>query len=281
MYTHTFAMSVSLVPNKATVSIGEEFYVDLIFNTENKNINGIETTLTYDSETVLFVRAENGQSFITHWIVSPIITSPGSISLSGITPNGFSGFLNSSEIYDRTGNISRLVFSPKKSGQSVIVVNRTLVTENDGEGTPATINPAQVVISIGVDIINSEYKLIDIHKPILSAEIVKDQNLYNGQMTLVFNAIDKDSGIEGIYIKKNKEWIRITNPYTLEAKTSRGILTVKAVDFSGNTATERFFLPGYGSFWFYIILATVVLGVLIGFRFLYKSYGKNKFKKII
>lgn len=271
------AAEVLMVSSNNNPGIGEEFYVDVILRTESANINGIEGSISFDDSAVSFIRSENGKSFINYWIENPKIQSSGKIFFSGIVPNGFSGFLNEQDNENAgTGNITRLVFSGKKTGSSSIVLDNSLVTVNNGEGSILNLPVSRYVINIS-DVNNpTKYNLIDLNSPELTAQIVTDENLYQGAKTLVFNAIDKESGISGVYVKIKGDWVEIDNPFSLPQSGIKGILTVKAVDFSGNISVKRFFLPGYGRNSFVALIVILLISSFFGIRFLYYTYAKNK-----
>ncbi len=274
---NTFAAEIKIQSENNNPALEQEFYLDLVLDTGSVSINGIEGSVSFDSEMISFVRSENSKSFITHWINSPAIFSPNVIKFAGITPNGFAGFLNNLKPDESgSGNITRLIFRPIKSGETFVNVENSIVTLNDGEGTINEIKKISKSINISNNIKKESYNTFDTKSPELTAEIVTDQNLYNNQKTLVFNAIDKESGIQGVYLKAGKEWLLITNPFLLNQDDLRGVLTIKAVDFAGNDIVKRFFLPGYSKNVLYITLGILGLIILWALRFFYRIYAKNK-----
>lgn len=273
--SRAIASEIKIFPGNNNPSIGQEFYVDLVLDTGGITINGLEGTINFNPEMLGFVRSENSKSFITHWIINPGITNPGVIKFSGIVPNGFSGFFNSTN-QANNGNIMRLVFRPILPGGTNISISDSFATLNDGEGTISKINKVESSININNSKKEESYSTFDVISPELNAEIVTDPNLYENKKTLVFNATDKESGVEGVYLKKNGEWIQITNPHLLEENRLQGILTMKAVDFSGNSTTKRFFLPGYSKNLLYGVVTVLAILTVLFFRFLYQLYAKNK-----
>ncbi len=270
------ASEIKIYPSNTSPAINQEFFVDLVLDTAGESINGIEGNISFDPKTLVFVRSENSKSFITHWIVSPSVSSSGLIKFSGIVPNGFIGFFNSGTDDTSKGNIMRLVFKPIKSGNAIISVSDSFTTLNNGEGTVSTNIVVSSLINISSDIKEESYNTFDVISPQLNAEIVSDPNLYDNKKTLVFNAVDKESGIEGVYLKKNKEWVFISNPFLLEESELQGILTIKAVDFAGNSTVKRFLIPGYSKNFLYGLILVLIILTALSIRFLYKVYAKNK-----
>jgi hypothetical protein len=271
------AADLILVPSKDNVAIGEEFYVDIKINIGDESINGIEGVILYDNTQLEFVRSLNSKSFITHWINEPKNAENGRIIFSGIEPNGFGGFLNKPSDTPNNGVITRIVFKPIREGSSVVGVQNVFTTANDGEGSIVELKAVGSLVQVNGNVNNVAYNVVDINNPILTAEIIKDENLYNGTTTLVFNAIDKDSGVEGVYVKIKKDWVKINNPYELKSHNSGAVLVVKAVDYAGNSNVVRFLLPGYGVNLYngIAVLLIIVIAVVL-FRYLYKKYVKNK-----
>ncbi len=271
-YGFANAEVVLLVPNSNNVSISEEFYVDIYINTEGASINAIESNLNFDEDILEFSRFDNSQSIITHWISSKIIDK-GSFQIAGVTPNGFSGFLNEPSLLNR-GNIGRAFFIPKKQGTAIITFNNVEVARNDGMGTLIKPNSVSAVVQINSQIKDKRFEINDANKPTLEVKIVKDELLYNGENVIIFNAIDKETGIKGVYIKSKGEWIRIDSPYSLESNKNI-FVKIKAVDFADNEEIHTLFnsdIPRVYLFIFLILIAVVIV--------VFKKNAKNKIFKI-
>lgn len=237
---NVLAFNVNIKANNNT-AVGSEFYVDVFVNTDDVSINGVEGNILYDSNLASIIRIETGESFISNWIEFP--KSNGDIiHFAGITPNGFTSFINLNTGQKSDGKIARFVFKAVKGGTFNINTKNIFVTYNDGEGTIKPVTDYNYQINIGKDGNIEKYTQGDSISPTIIAYIIVDANLYNGEKTLVFNAIDKESGIENVYLKqKNGDWKIITSPYLLDNGDKKGIITLRAVDFSGNEKIIRVF----------------------------------------
>jgi len=269
-----FAYDVSILKNIESVSTGSEFYVDLILNTDGNSINGIEGSVIFDTKKAKFIRSETGQSFITNWIESPYLLD-NTIVFSGIVPNGFTNFTDLATGQKTKSKIARLVFLATSDGDFLLNTKNITVAANDGEGSITKINDTQENIKITNTGEIKSYSFEDVIKPTIIVEIVKDANLFEGRDTLIFNAIDKESGIEGVYLKNKKgEWIKINSPYLLEESVRKGIITLRAVDFSGNYKSISIF-PNIKN----TILHTNVLYVILIIGLIIFFYIKRNAKK--
>lgn len=265
-FTNTaFAQSVSFTSSNENPAIGEEFYIDLNLETNNKNINAIESELSFDKNLLKLNRFDTSKSFITHWIDQ--LKNENSIKIAGIVPNGFGGYINNPIL----GNVTRLYFTPVKSGPALVNVSNTFVTENDGNGTVLPINPVSFLINISSEVKNKNIEIKDFIKPELEAFILKNSLINDNKPMLVFNVIDKDSGLEGVYVKSKTGWQKIQSPYSLDTFEYRGILTIKAVDFAGNETIKRFIAYRNSNFIYYILIFALGLSIFVFFK-------KNVFK---
>lgn len=236
--SHALASTEILSVSKDKVGRGEQFYVDVLLDPQDVSINGVEGSIKFPENLLSFVRAEEGKSIITFWIQKPT-SNNGAISFAGIIPSGFSGFIDPFNSTTKApGLIIRLVFEAKSTGGATIEAPSLTLTLNDGEGT--TLNTPPTSTYVYVD--NSEnkvlYKTPDTTSPTLSAYITRDENLFNNRYTLVFQAEDKESGIESVMIKEGShDWKKIESPYLLEDQSRHNIINVRATNFSGNTFT--------------------------------------------
>ena len=111
----------------------------------------------------------------------------------------------------------------------------------------------------------------------------KKNKQWNGKWFLVFNAQDKDSGIDNYKILENRKW-KIENgnweiaesPYLLKDQELKSRIYVKAVDKSGNERIAEV-LPQNPPKWYenYLIFIIIILGAVIGYA-LIKKKNKNE-----
>ena len=274
--TKVDASSVILSPSKHNVNIGEQFYVDIFNDPQDSSINGIDGTIHFNVDHITFVRAEEGKSIISLWIERPT-NKAGSISFAGIIPSGFSGVIDPfNSIIKKPGLITRLIFEAKRSGEAIITTDPFTISDNDGEGTTTKTLP--VSTSIAID--NIENKIIyddnDTTPPTLEAYVTRDNNLFDNRYTLVFQAIDKESGIDGVMIKEgNHDWKKIESPYLLEDQSRHSIINLRATNFSGYSYSITIDSLPYNFMSLYITIIFIVIVLLIYII----SKKKNVFKK--
>jgi hypothetical protein len=227
------AAELSLHPSKTTISLDEQFYVDVMLDPQTTPINGVEGSISF-SDGISFVRAETGKSIITSWINQPALKDT-SISFSGIIANGFDGVINPFTPNQKSpGLIVRLVFAGQDSGNASIVSAPLTVTLNDGVGTSEVINPVSASVSVDTNENLFVYKNPKDQTPLLHASIVRDPNLFDGKYTLIFQATDAITGIKSVMIKEGgRDWKEIESPYLLEDQTRHDILYLQAINFSG------------------------------------------------
>jgi len=233
---HQVNASILLVkPSNDILGIGEQFYVDIMLDTEGKVINGVEGSIVFPSDILSFVRAEEGQSMVSLWVEKPEIKG-NNINFSGIIPNGFSGVINPFEQNKKLpGLVVRLVFEPTKEGNPEVTSSQFYTTLNDGLGTIDNIEPSSVKLSVQNYSKKILYKTDNDVTPELSAYITRDPNLFNNQYVLIFDAKDRQTGIKEVLIKEGKRsWKKIESPYLLGDQTRHSIITLQAINYSGS-----------------------------------------------
>jgi len=230
------ASSMSLIPSKGVIDIGEQFYIDVILDPEGININGIEGNIIFTPENVSFIRAEYGKSVVNLWVEEPYLYE-NTISFAGIIPNGFSGVINPFNTGEKMpGFVTRLVFEGSRNGGATINALPSSLALNDGLGTIQTTLPSNIFIYVNNVNNPSIYKDKSNSTPELEAYVVRDPNLYNNQYTLIYNAIDRGQGIKKVMIKEgNRDWQEIKSPYLLKDQSRHSTITLQSYSFSGAT----------------------------------------------
>lgn len=230
------ASSFQIKSSSDIVGIDEQFYIDIMLDAENRNINGIESYISFPEDKIKFVRYEDGKSMVNLWVEKPYSDS-GKIKFSGVMLNGFSGVINPfNPDVKLPGLITRLVFEPKNSGQVDVSIFDSYVTLNDGYGTAEKI-PSLKKIIIVQDFSNKYvYNSKSNFSPEISAYIVREKNLYNNHYVLVFDAKDNENGIKEVLIKEGRrDWKAIESPYLLEDQSRHSIITLQATNYSGSS----------------------------------------------
>jgi hypothetical protein len=250
-----------------TVAQQQQFYVDVAIDTHGMSINGIQGSVTFTDTTLTFVRAETGNSNITLWVDQPTLRG-NTLTFSGIIPGGFNGLINPFDASHKLpGVVTRLVFAGKAQGDASISTSHVSVTDNDGQGTLENLADAAAPFIISTDVSPSVYKSADTVPPTLTASVVQEKELFDGQYVLLFTASDKESGIDHVQLKEGDgAWTTIQSPYLLHDQSRKGILLVRAYDVAGNGANVSIapLAPSQTSTIAIILLALIALIILYG-----------------
>jgi hypothetical protein len=253
-----YAAELSIVnPSNDILRVGDIISVDLYLNTQNESINTIASTISYPSDILDFKNIYTGDSIVNIWIDKPNILKDGEIYLSGITPGGYNG--------DK-GNIIRIIFEIKKSGNTSLKVIKSQLFRNDGKGTEIKAKIKNLQLNIfnktNKDYIPSEYNILDKDLPeTFVPEINKDPNIFDDKYFIVFNTQDKISGIDHYEICEGIEsdCIEATSPYLLKDQELRTKIYVKAVDKSNNIRVVMVNPKNIPWYEHYIILAIILV----------------------
>jgi hypothetical protein len=233
------AVRIIIDSPKTTIDRGEEFYIDLLLDTEGKSFNGIEGNISFIGGDLSFIRALNVKSIMDLWIENPIIKKY-SINFSAISTYGFSGVIDPFNQDDKLpGLITRLFFKPSISGQVLFTTSNFFVTQSDGSGTMVEIPP----ISFSVSVNEKEYipeanEEVRISEPEIKAYIVQDINLYNNKYVLIFQAKDNNFEIDKVLVKEGKrKWKEIESPYLLKDQNRSSLINIWAISYSGQSVS--------------------------------------------
>lgn len=247
-----------------TVDQQQEFYVDVLLDPQGVTLNGIEGAIQFSADTLELERIEDANSVIGPWIQAPDI-EPGKVTFAGIMPNGFSGLIDPFDSNKKQpGKLFRLIFSARASGGATILSSGVISTLNDGNGTEVPLANTNISITIGNKINPSHYAVSDRVRPVLTANVVQDSLLYNGRYALIFNALDKESGIDRVEVQEGTDApVVATSPYLLKDQTRNSIIIVHAYDHAGNVTTV-IIAPTYTTQSIgYILIALIALIVLL------------------
>lgn len=255
---HAATVSISHVPS--VVAQQQQFYVDITIDPEGKTFNALQGAVVFSDDTISFVRAETGSSNITFFIDPPAVKG-NRITFSGIIPGGFSGLIDPFDsAHKNPGQIVRLVFVGKAAGEGRLAVTGLAIADNDGHGTLESVADQQMAFSVSGTVAPSVYFPQDTVAPTVTASVVKDANLNNGKYTLIFNAVDKQSGIDHVDIKEGGgDWHTIQSPYLLQDQSRQSILLIRAVDVAGNSGNATIPPVRRASSLFAVIVALIFL----------------------
>jgi hypothetical protein len=270
------ASTMIFAPAEKQVGLHEQFYLDLMLDPEGVSINGIEGQITFPSEYLTFIRAEEAKSMIDLWVQPPTLTDNG-IKFMGMIPGGFDGVIDPfNQEHKLPGLMVRFIFEPIKSGQVAVTTPAFNISLNNGLGTIQNISPtsANIIISDKENKVTYENK--SNLPPELEAFVDKSPDLFNNKFTLIFKATDKNSGIKEVLIKEgHRKWESITSPYLLKDQSRHSIILLQAVNYSGfNTVVKIDPIPEKFSIIYFVLL--LILIVILFFVFKKGYVNKNK-----
>lgn len=208
----------------------------------NIAINTIEGSINYSSELLSVRNIRYNNSILKFWPELPSNKNGNNVSFIGGLPNpGFSG---------NNGGILEIQFIAKTTGKAVISFEpSTQVLLNDGQGTNTswTAEPLYVTITKATTPPSPTPLVTKDTAPPTNLELIigRDSYLYSGEWFAVFQAEDKESGIDYYEIAEidpeknspeNTNWAKATSPYRLQKQTENTKVFLKAVDKAGNEA---------------------------------------------
>ena len=256
------AMSLIIEPSKESLGIGEQFYIDLIIDSKDQSINTIKGSILFSSNSVSFVRAEEGKSVVDLWVEKPKLDND-QISFTGIISGGFQGFIDPFNPKDRLpGLVVRLVFEPKKDGIVEFRTSTFSTNLNDGLGTEVEIPSTSKKVQIKNFTRQIKYTNDSDINPELNAYVIQDPNIYNNKNVLIFEATDKGTGIKNVKIKEGRrDWKEIESPYLLIDQSRHSSVSLQATNFSGASISLNIDKVPYN--WKYIVILGLIYVVLI------------------
>ncbi|MBP9714933.1 MAG: hypothetical protein KBD52_00355 [Candidatus Pacebacteria bacterium] len=250
-----------------------EFVVEVKINAINI-INAVDLNINYNPQKIEFLSFNSANSIIDFWQSEPYLIKDGEIKLSGGILGGFKG---------NKGTILKIYFKAVSVGNSDIIFTQKNVYLADGKGTADVSKSSALILPISenVPVVTLEKEKQELAKdttpPIINLTTVKNPNENNN--LIVFNVIDKESGVKETQIRYKKyfsfsPWVEAENPVVYE----RGVWQVelRAINNAELESINTIKMPMrlYGKFIFYfLIIIFIVLLIWKIFR-----YNKDKFK---
>jgi len=180
------AATLSVLPNNATVSVGNIISVRVVTNTQGDSINNVESTVQFPSDLLEVVSVNKDSSIFSLWVEEPKFSnSAGTVTFNGGVANpGFNG---------SNGTLVSITFRAKKTGTASIIFSNSAIRKNDGLGTDITSGENSGTIQIGTPkkievpvvppIINSDLP----PKPLVYSGTHPNQDLWYASNTASFN----------------------------------------------------------------------------------------------
>lgn len=267
---HAAALLLQHAP--ASAAGKQQFYVDVAVDPQGGDFNGVEGDISFSSDKLQLVRVETGSTIVSSFIDQPTLQG-SSIHFSGIIVGGFKGLINPfDQSHTLPGEIMRLVFAGAQPGNALITSSKVSVTMNDGDGTLQQLSDATATVMVSDAVAPSVYTEADSIPPTVTASVVSEKDLFDGKYALIYNAIDKQSGIDHVELREGRgAWKVIQSPYELQDQSRRGILSVRAYDVAGNMATVT--LPAATS---PVSVGAIIFLVLVTLIIFYVIHKKSK-----
>lgn len=271
-----------------SLSAGDEFQLDVSINSRGASLNALQGKIIFPPDLLELENINTEKSIINLWVEQPAVknSSAGTLIFSGITPGGFQA---------ADANVFSLFFKARQAGQGEIILQDQQALINDGTGTDSL--PSAAALTVNVGNANPGAGAITISEPPdnlppedFTPQIVNDPNLFSGQNVLIFNAQDKETGINHYEVKEQKtfsflgitfntgDWQMAVSPYLLKDQKLESDIYAKAVDNAGNEKIETIVavrpVRWYENFiiWSIIILAALIAAAWIAG----KKYARKK-----
>ena len=262
---HTFAASLYMDPNSATLNRGDAITVAVRLDTDEASgecINAIDGVITYD-ETITPVDISVGKSILPMWVEAPVIHKENhTITFAGGIPNGYCGRVQGDP--NLTNTIVELVFrapglqvggGEARKNAKITFTDATAAYLNDGQGTEATLQTFGTEFTLN-DTVGNEIKdpwTTTVGEDTISPEpfsvaLGREDKTAEGKYFIEFNTTDKQTGLDHYEVIEettadsnlfrfgavNSPWVEARSPYILKDQSLSRVIRVKAIDKAGN-----------------------------------------------
>lgn len=158
------ASNLTLVSDVKTASIGQQFSVSLLLDTE-ENINAAQGIVSFSPSVLQMVSVDNSDSVFNFWVEDPTISNDvGTMSFVG----GSSKIVNGKKL-----KVLIMKFKAVGIGNSNIKFSNGVVTADDGAGTNVLSNVTEAVVSVsGTVTTPTATPVVEQPKPIERAPVV-------------------------------------------------------------------------------------------------------------
>ena len=235
------ASTVYLETTRTEFFVGDTILVDVKVDSENKEINAIESdiSLEYKTDAIVIKDLSLSGSDFSLWPNKPLLSEDlKTISLVGGAPNG---------LKSQNAKLFTIALNLKKPGQIVLHPKNISVYLNDGQATRDSINVRDLSFDVlpakeGTIPVDEWHALVTEDKtPPKPFKIVagQDNSVFEGKKFLSFNTIDEQSGIKYYEVKEGDlSLTRSSGTYILQEQDKLNKIIVSAYDAAGNTRTE-------------------------------------------
>ncbi|MGB9743186.1 MAG: hypothetical protein ACPLW9_00490 [Minisyncoccales bacterium] len=253
----TKAVVLYLAPSQGQYYQGDIFIVETRIDTEGECINTVKVDLSFSKDILEVVDFSTGNSILSIWLESPKINQEeGKISFTGGIPGGYCGVLPGE--LGKPNLLGRIAFQVRETAPNrtqnyakVEFLESSQGLLNDGLGTPAKLNFKNAVLTILPEKREeplNEWETILIRDTLppeqFEIKLNRDKSILEGKYFIVFQAQDKQSGIDYYEVKEGEaDWQRASSPYLLKNQRLGIIIKVKAVDKAGNERIVEYVPP--------------------------------------
>lgn len=252
--------------DKKDFFVGDNLVFDVKIDSLDKNINAVEGSIILDylpKQVSVSGLSTVGSSF-SLWPRKPSLSADGkTISFVGGVPNGLKG---------KDESVFKIVLNLEKTGKLIFKSSNLAVYLNDGKGTKnlASFENLEINILPKSEDLQSRQEWAGIlssdHTPPEPFEIYvgRDKSIFDGKRFLVFNAEDKESGIEYYEVKEgNLSPVRSGNTYVLQEQDVSDEVIVTAFDLAKN-ARKSIYNQKTPKF-YYVIMAVFLALIVVVF----------------
>jgi hypothetical protein len=202
-------------PVVKNVNVGDTFSISVNANSQGSPINASSLDIKYDTNFLSVLSVGKTGSIFTLWAEEPSYSN-----IKGVVH--FGGGLSSPGWNGGSGNIIRITFKAKSSGQTSLTLQNGSVLANDGIGTEVLSGVKGTVITIAKAPASSPASIEKLPTTVTgsttgstTAEVPVDQSffipaienlpdfLHEGE-TLLFNGVGISSGQIQVYVQKGK-----------------------------------------------------------------------------
>lgn len=277
------AATLYFTPSSGSYGYGDVFAVDMKIDLDSGDecINTIQGVVGFDKDYLEVVDFSGGESVLSLWIDLPKtgdmqdINYEKMIKFTGGTPGGYCGKIPGDP--GDSNIVGKIIFKVNNFKSDAVpqpvakvaFLDGTQVLLNDGLGTEAAtvLKSAEFTVTEQQAEQKKEWESLKNEdtvppEPFL-IEIQRSQAMYDGKSYLVFNTVDKQSGIDhyevletkpgadadtsiwSFWFKKEEaepEWKQATIPHILEDQSLSSNIKVKAIDKAGNERIEEYFI---------------------------------------
>ncbi len=264
-----------MLPQSGEISVGDEMLVNFSLESEGEVQNALEGVITA-SNNLEILNVVTGNSIVSIWLENPSKFTGDKINFSGVIPAGYN---------NESGQIFSIVLRAKETGVAKITLSGASTFLNDGLGTEEKVIDKTLSFGIKKAISGKEpYKISvkDVNAPEdFTVELLKDDNLFEGNWALVFTGRDLGSGLkEYEVLEGHKVFKQVTSPYLLENQRLNEKIYVRAIDNEGNIKLVRVLIPhkvcvGVRCF-NEVSFVVVVLGIIVTLWFIKRKILHSK-----